>query len=324
MTVMRPVNIQAIIDNEVISFSWNQNPRGVKPVAYDVYASNESHGFSPETQNWIKRVGEPRMTVPLYFEATPYTFYRIVAISPNGEKSGPSDAFALPFPRVLTRVSPIWANDTCRIVLKSNKLFYPNWNNYYDTIYSKVTIDVVQKPVWLNFDSLTSTLSGSLDSQGLSDFTLDTLLNTIVLDLKDSGKPAIRQTIRLRAATTEDIASGMYSFKGINGNANVAMEKNVTPTDFSILPGFPNPFNGATMVRIGLPEECRVSIRILNLKGQLVECLADGIAKPGFINRSWHPTNVASGVYCLIVTVDPITGSNGGRRKVVNRLAFMR
>ncbi len=75
------------------------------------------------------------------------------------------------------------------------------------------------------------------------------------------------------------------------------------PATYALSCNYPNPFNPATTLRYDVPAPGgRVSIRIYNVKGQLVKTLADGEKPPGFYQVGWHGRSdrgmpVASGVY---------------------------
>ncbi|MGB2990696.1 MAG: FlgD immunoglobulin-like domain containing protein, partial [Candidatus Zixiibacteriota bacterium] len=105
-------------------------------------------------------------------------------------------------------------------------------------------------------------------------------------------------------------------------------EENVLPEQFSLGQNFPNPFNPATTIAFDLSPEyqplapslkprgdneplvpqkeqissIRTSLRIYNLRGQLVKTLIEGELSPGRYELTWDGTDetgekVASGVY---------------------------
>lgn len=74
------------------------------------------------------------------------------------------------------------------------------------------------------------------------------------------------------------------------------------PSEYTLEQNYPNPFNPTTTIRFALPEPTRVTVRIFNLRGQLVRTLADGHFEAGVHQVRWdgtseHGTKVASGLY---------------------------
>jgi hypothetical protein len=64
----------------------------------------------------------------------------------------------------------------------------------------------------------------------------------------------------------------------------------------------PNPFNPATEIRFGVPEETMVSLQVFSVEGRLIRVLTEGRYPPGYYSAFWDgkDTNggsVSSGVY---------------------------
>ena len=81
-----------------------------------------------------------------------------------------------------------------------------------------------------------------------------------------------------------------------------------TPITFALHAAYPNPFNLETQIRFDLSEACHVSLKIYNIRGQLVRALLDASLPAGRYTVQWDGTNesgtiVASGVYfCSMAT----------------------
>jgi len=65
---------------------------------------------------------------------------------------------------------------------------------------------------------------------------------------------------------------------------------------------FPNPFNPATTIKLNLPRSGDVSLKVYNVRGELVRTLVDGALEAGVHEIEWKGTNdrgaqVSSGVY---------------------------
>ena len=69
------------------------------------------------------------------------------------------------------------------------------------------------------------------------------------------------------------------------------------PTELSLGPIYPNPFNAATTIRYGLPTRSYVTLVVYNLMGQGVVSLVDGYQQPGFYNVVLNAADLPSGLY---------------------------
>jgi len=77
--------------------------------------------------------------------------------------------------------------------------------------------------------------------------------------------------------------------------------------DFALEQNYPNPFNQETGLSFQVPYRCWVSLKIYNLKGQLVNTLAQGEMEKGKHIVFWYGTDfrgdeVASGIYFYKLT----------------------
>ena len=75
------------------------------------------------------------------------------------------------------------------------------------------------------------------------------------------------------------------------------------PENFSLYPAFPNPFNPETNLKFTVPSENEsVSLKIINVRGQVVNTLVSGQVSKGVHSVSWDGTNwnnknVGAGIY---------------------------
>jgi alpha-amylase len=67
--------------------------------------------------------------------------------------------------------------------------------------------------------------------------------------------------------------------------------------NFRLYQNFPNPFNSTTTFRYYLPKPSHVEIGIYNVRGQLVERLADEAQEPGGHSVIWDAGDLSSGIY---------------------------
>ena len=74
------------------------------------------------------------------------------------------------------------------------------------------------------------------------------------------------------------------------------------PTEYALQANYPNPFNPETMISYQLPEEADVTLRIYNIRGQLINTLVNARVAAGVHNVVWNGNDVngqevAGGMY---------------------------
>ena len=82
------------------------------------------------------------------------------------------------------------------------------------------------------------------------------------------------------------------------------LTETVIPDRIELWQNYPNPFNPVTTIRFGIPagEERQVSLKIYNVKGELVKMVFKGARNPGIHEFRWDGTNergskVTTGIY---------------------------
>ncbi|MFQ5604135.1 MAG: FlgD immunoglobulin-like domain containing protein [bacterium] len=63
------------------------------------------------------------------------------------------------------------------------------------------------------------------------------------------------------------------------------------PQKFALLQNYPNPFNPTTTIQYHLPQTGKVTLRIYNILGELVQTLADEVKQPGVYKIAWDGKN---------------------------------
>jgi hypothetical protein len=84
------------------------------------------------------------------------------------------------------------------------------------------------------------------------------------------------------------------------------------PEAYALYQNVPNPFNPATVISFDLPEAAHVSLKVYNIKGELVATLAYGNIAAGRREISWNgladnSSRAASGVYFYRLTAGAFT-----------------
>jgi len=69
-----------------------------------------------------------------------------------------------------------------------------------------------------------------------------------------------------------------------------------------ILNNYPNPFNNSTNICFNLPKDDIVSLKVLNIKGEVVAQLLNGRLKAGSHAISFETGKLSSGVYSYTLT----------------------
>ncbi|MGB8658327.1 MAG: FlgD immunoglobulin-like domain containing protein [Candidatus Zixiibacteriota bacterium] len=81
------------------------------------------------------------------------------------------------------------------------------------------------------------------------------------------------------------------------------------PSEFKLEPNYPNPFNPETVIKFALPQDSKVTLRVYNILGQVVNTLVDEVLPAGVHSTVWNGKNeqgrdVASGVYFYRIKAD--------------------
>jgi len=69
------------------------------------------------------------------------------------------------------------------------------------------------------------------------------------------------------------------------------------PTEFSLSPAYPNPFNNTTILKYSIPQTGRVTLTIYNILGESVTTIVDHSMMPGVYSTVWNAEKSASGIY---------------------------
>jgi Secretion system C-terminal sorting domain/FG-GAP-like repeat len=77
-----------------------------------------------------------------------------------------------------------------------------------------------------------------------------------------------------------------------------------TPTEYSLAPAYPNPFNAQTRIPVSLPESASATVRLYNVLGQQVTVIQRPNLPPGNHEIILSADNHSAGVYFLHVSTD--------------------
>ncbi|HEQ98385.1 MAG TPA: T9SS type A sorting domain-containing protein [candidate division Zixibacteria bacterium] len=79
------------------------------------------------------------------------------------------------------------------------------------------------------------------------------------------------------------------------------------PEDFRLYQNYPNPFNPTTRISYQLPYETDVTLEILNLLGQKIETIEQGIRQPGYYEIFFDGSELKSGFYLYRIRAGDFT-----------------
>jgi hypothetical protein len=82
------------------------------------------------------------------------------------------------------------------------------------------------------------------------------------------------------------------------------------PTEFALLPAYPNPFNPSTTISFDLPETTNVRLVIFDALGRVVESIVDGRWSAGRHTVVWDAKDAPSGMYFVRMEADEFTDSS--------------
>lgn len=76
------------------------------------------------------------------------------------------------------------------------------------------------------------------------------------------------------------------------------------PSNFLLLPNFPNPFNPSTRIVFYMPKAARVSVKVFTVTGSEIQTLVEGEVPAGQHDLYWSAEGLASGVYLCRMETD--------------------
>jgi hypothetical protein len=82
------------------------------------------------------------------------------------------------------------------------------------------------------------------------------------------------------------------------------VEQAIIPTDFTLFPNYPNPFNSQTSLIFDLVKKSSVRLNIYNMMGEKIACLLEGEQYPGRHKVTWNAGKNPSGVYFAVLKTE--------------------
>ena len=111
--------------------------------------------------------------------------------------------------------------------------------------------------------------------------------------------------------TDDKIKAGTYSYRlkqiDFGGSFNYSGVINVNvniPFKFSLNQNYPNPFNPTTKINFTIPEEGKVSLKVYNILGRLVNILIEKKLTAGSYDINFSAENLPSGIYVYTLSAN--------------------
>lgn len=114
----------------------------------------------------------------------------------------------------------------------------------------------------------------------------------------------IVQSVRSRQATTLPIGTQKVAIQLMKPSESTLAS---LPTDFTLEPAYPNPFNPTTTIGFALPEASQVRLEVFNIQGQRVATLVNERMEAGQYNQVFDASNLPSGLYLYRIQAGSFT-----------------
>lgn len=99
-------------------------------------------------------------------------------------------------------------------------------------------------------------------------------------------------------------------------------KKNPTVNDFALMPNYPNPFNPVTTIHYNIGESSHVTLVVYNLRGEIVESLANSHHRPGNYQVIFDGSQQASGLY--LYHLQASSSTSNGRYSETRKMMLIR
>jgi hypothetical protein len=88
------------------------------------------------------------------------------------------------------------------------------------------------------------------------------------------------------------------SYVGMTGSTSTTLDPNeATPSSFTLLGNYPNPFNPSTTIRFAIPESGHVRLAVYDMLGREMKVLVNGTLEAGTHAATFDAGNLVSGIY---------------------------
>lgn len=132
-----------------------------------------------------------------------------------------------------------------------------------------------------------------------NDFSIDLTNDALVAEYVTNGN----QTVLIVVGPVSDLftAEGAYEIVEViaaNSDSYINVGSTV-PGEFSLSNAYPNPFNPTTSLQLNMPADGFASVKVFNLRGQVVATIVEDVMTAGFHQLTWNAGNIPSGMYLI-------------------------
>lgn len=291
---MPPTLNEPSVSPDSIVLNWEKHSDGVIPAHYEIHASNEDFGFTPDESTLIATTAATSFAFPTA-GSTPKTFYRVIAVSGNGARSGTSNVASIPYPYIYQQPPAATPNEPYAFELKSNEVYSTEGFEVLTSfaflnVPDQVNITFLSGPAWLSFDAASHTLYGDPKYQEL---------------LGDTASVKIE----LSSTFTDKKTVQKFRIPIDLGTHSLTSENRVFIT--------PNPFSSETHIVYDAPEGSFLEIVVLDSRGQKVFEAMSTQSYQGIQTFVWRGGDQPSGLYFVRIRE---VGENGQTSQITRKV----
>ncbi len=88
------------------------------------------------------------------------------------------------------------------------------------------------------------------------------------------------------------------------------------PEHFVMIDNYPNPFNGATVINYQVTESSDITLRIMNIRGELVRTLVNTHVQPGAHKVQWDGTDASGAAMTSGTYIAQLSAASGGITRI--------
>jgi len=124
----------------------------------------------------------------------------------------------------------------------------------------------------------------------------------VILSAHPNWTPMQVREALMMSADRVDAPDNDYGYGVIDAMAAIdyevsSIEGNNVPNEFSILNVYPNPFNPTTTIRFTVLTRQTILLQVYDIKGRLIEKIANDTLLPGEYTYTWKVSGLPSGIY---------------------------
>jgi hypothetical protein len=150
---------------------------------------------------------------------------------------------------------------------------------------------------WYNYGAPYVDIEYSSDKGKTWNFVAHTNISSVSYDWIVPNITSVFCKIRVTNASYRaiwDVSDDFFTI--IDPTSNIEDQEN-SPFTFSLSQNFPNPFNPTTSIKLSIPFEMHVSLRIYDVLGNKVATLVDENRSEGFHSIDFNADGLSTGLY---------------------------